>query len=127
MKQKISTWNHLSLFFFGLSSGSILGIPFLNLEHSSSNIPYFLAAIFWIGLLLGIGLQLLGAIALRKCSEKKKQTGKEKWMCIPIFLFLLLFIILCFWKNNITLLSIDFTLLLFSIETYFYLKRRNHI
>lgn len=128
MKQKISRWNHLSIFFFGLSSGSLFGIPFLNLEHGFSGVAYFLAAIFWIGLLLGIGLQLLGANALKKHAGTKKPTGKEKWMGIPVLFFLfLLIMILCFWKNSIALISMDLALLLFSIETYFYLKRRGRV
>ena len=123
MKQKISRWNHLSIFFFGLSSGSLFGIPFLNLEHGFSGVAYFLAAI-----LLGIGLQLLGANALKKHAETKKPMGKEKWMGIPVLFFLfLLIMILCFWKNSITLISMDLALLLFSIETYFYLKRRGRV
>ena len=116
MKQKISRWNHLSIFFFGLSSGSLFGIPFLNLEDGFS------------GLLLGIGLQLLGATVLKKHAETKKPTGKEKWMGIPVVFFLfLLIMILCFWKNSVTLISMDLALLLFSIETYFYLKRRGRV
>ena len=91
MKQKISRWNHLSIFFFGLSSGSLFGIPFLNLEHGFSGVAYFLAAIFWIGLLLGIGLQLLGANALKKHAGRKMDGNSRIILSFPVdydFMFL---------------------------------------
>ena len=87
MKQKISRWNHLSIFFFGLSSGSLFGIPFLNLEHGFSGVAYFLAAIFWIGLLLGIGLQLLGANALKSMQKQKNQREKKNGWEFPYYSF----------------------------------------
>ena len=63
MKQKISRWNHLSIFFFGLSSGSLFGIPFLNLEHGFSGI-----GVLPVRCLVGVGLDALDAI----CSGVKE-------------------------------------------------------
>lgn len=125
MRRKVLILNNLSLFFFCLSSGSILGIPFLDLSSGFPIIAYFIAGLFWAGLLIGIGLQLFGMSILKKSKEKKKRTYKERKMLIPIVIFLLLFIfIMIFWENSVTLTSIDLAFLLFSIETYFYFKRR---
>ena len=76
MKQKISRWNHLSIFFFGLSSGSLFGIPFLNLEHGFSGVAYFLAAIFWI--IIGDWVAAFGGKCFKKACRNKKTNGKRK-------------------------------------------------
>ena len=65
MKQKISRWNHLSIFFFGLSSGSLFGIPFLNLEHGFSGVA-------------GDWVAAFGGKCFKKACRNKKTNGKRK-------------------------------------------------
>lgn len=125
MRHKVLILNNFSVLFFCLSSGSLLGIPFLDLSNGFPMNAYFFAGLFWIGLLIGIGLQLFGTAMLKKIKGKRERTYKERKMLIPIAFFLVLFVlIMCFWKKSVTLMSIDLAFLLFSIEIYFYLKRR---
>ena len=125
MRRKILVLNNISGVFFFLSSVSLLGIPFLDQSDGLPLISYLLAGLFWIGLLTGIGVQLVISGMMKKMKDKKKRTYKQRKMLIPIALFVLLFIlIMCFWKTSVVLISTDIALLLFSIEIYFYLKRR---
>lgn len=128
MKRRILAINDISGIFFFLSSASLLGIPLLDLSNGFPNFAYFLAGLFWIGLLIGIGLQIVLSAMSKKISQKRKRTHKERRILIPIAVFLVLFIlIMCFWKKSVVLISIDLALLLFSIEIYFYMKRRNSV
>jgi len=125
MRRKILVLNNISGVFFFLSSVSLLGVPFLDQSNGLPVIAYLLAGLFWIGLLTGIGVQLVISGMMKKMKDKKKRPYKQRKMLIPIAFFVLLFIlIMCFWKTSVVLISIDIALLLFSIEIYFYLKRR---
>ena len=125
MRRKILVLNNVSGVFFFLSSVSLIGIPFLDQSDGLSLISYFLAGVFWIGLLTGIGIQLAISVMMKKIKDKNKKAYRQRKMLIPIMVFLLFFIlIICFWKTSVVLISIDTALLLFSIEIYFYLKRR---
>jgi len=125
MRRKILVLNNVSGVFFFLSSVSLIGIPFLDQSDGLSLISYFLAGLFWIGLLTGIGIQLAISVMMKKIKDKNKKAYRQRKMLIPIMVFLLFFIlIICFWKTSVVLISIDTALLLFSIEIYFYLKRR---
>lgn len=128
MKRRILVLNDISGVFFFLSSASLLGIPFLDLSNVFPAIAYFFAGLFWIGLLIGIGLQFIISAMSKKMSRKRKRSHKERRMLIPIAVFLVLFVlIMCLWKKSVVLISIDLALLLFSIEIYFYMKRRNSV
>ncbi len=125
MRRKILVLNNISGVFFFLSSVSLLGVPFLDQSNGLPVIAYLLAGLFWIGLLTGIGVQLVISGMMKKMKDKKKRPYKRRKMLIPIAFFVLLFIlIMCFWKTSVVLISTDIALLLFSIEIYFYLKRR---
>lgn len=125
MRRKILVLNNISGVFFFLSSISLLGVPFLDQSNGLPMIAYLLAGLFWIGMLTGIGVQLVISGMMKKMKDKTKRTYKQRKMLIPIAFFALLFIlIMCFWKTSVVLISIDIALLLFSIEIYFYLKRR---
>ena len=127
MKRKILMINNWSIASFFLSSASLLGIPFLKVEPDETLPPgaYVVAALFWFGLLLGILFQIIAAVIWKKSSETKKRTYRERRMLIPIVLLAIVFVlILCFWKSSLLCTVLAFALLLFSIEIYFYLKRR---
>lgn len=128
MKRKILVLNDISGVFFFLSSVSLVGIPFLDQSDGLPTNAYFLAGLFWIGVLIGIGVQVIISVMLKKMGKKRKRAYKQRKMLIPIAVFLVFFIlIMCFWKKSVVLISIDTALLLFSIEIYFYLKRRNSV
>ena len=126
MKQKILLLNHISAIMFFLSSFSLLGIPFLNLENEIPVSGYLIAVIFWLCLLSGVVLQIFIALMAKKIETKRTQ--KEKRIFIITAFFLVLFILLVrFFEKNILLMSIDIAFLLFSIEMYFCLKWRYSI
>lgn len=125
MRRKILVLNNISGVFFFLSSVSLLGVPFLDQSNRLSSVAYLLAGLFWIGLLVGIGIQIVISAMMKKMKDRKKKVYKQRKMLIPIIALLLLFIlIICFWKTSVVLISLDIALLLFSIEIYIYLKRR---
>lgn len=126
MREKILKKNKISFISFFLSSFSLLGIPFLNLNDEISVLGYVVAVIFWLGLLTGIGLQFSIAMIAKK--TKVSRTYKERRALVSTVVFLILFILIrCFFEKSIVLMSIDIAFLLFSSEMYFYLKWRYSI
>ena len=127
MKRKILMVNNMSVISFFWSSAGLLGIPFLKLEVDEALPPgaFVIAALFWSGLLLGILFQIIAAVMQKKSGQPPKKTHRERRMLIPIAILLIAFVlILCFWKSSLLCTVITLALLLFSIEIYFYLKRR---
>ena len=123
MKQKILLLNRISVIMFFLSSFSLLGIPFLNLDNEIPILGYFIAILFWSGLLIGTSLQVCIAMMAKKMEIKR--TNKERHIFIVTGIFLILFVLtICFFEKSIVLMSVDIAFLLFSIEMYFYLKWR---
>lgn len=126
MKRKILMKNKISCISFFLSSFSLLGIPFLNLNGEIPVLGYVLAVVFWTGLLTGIVLQV--SIAAMASKIKMSRTYKERRALVLAAFFLILFILIrCFFEKSIVLMSIDIAFLLFSSEMYFYLKWRYSI
>lgn len=125
MKQKILQINNYSIIAFFISSFSLLGSPCINLDGELPKGAYILALLFWLGLILGIVLQFISYSMWRKFKQKKVKSNKSKIFLIPIVCFLFfLFLTIMIWEKNIILISINLALLFFSIEGYFYFKRR---
>lgn len=125
MKRKILLTNNYSIVSFFISSFSLFGVPFINLDGELPKGAYVIALLFWTGLLFGVILQLAAYSMWKKVKQKKKKSKKDRKFLIPILFFLTFFVlILLLWKKNVVLISIDLALLLFSIEIYFYFKRR---
>lgn len=128
MKQRIFILNNISGISFLISSLTLIGIPFLNLKNGFSVIAYLLAGLFWTGLLAGVILQIITAQMSKKIKSRKRKTHKERRMIIPFSVFFLIFLlILVFLKESVVLMSIDLACMLFSIEMFFYMKRRYNI
>lgn len=125
MKRKMLLINNYSIISFFISSFSLLGVPFINLDDELPKGAYIIALLFWIGLLFGVILQFAAYSMWKKIKQKKNKSKKDRKFLIPILFFLIFFVlILLLWKKNVVLISIDLALLLFSIEIYFYFKRR---
>lgn len=96
MHKKMNLLNLLSAIAFSISSFSLLSIPFINIGDELPKEAYAIAAIFWIGLLIGVIIQLYLS---HKC-KKMKLHNKLKEHRIPMvisavsFIMLLLLIIL---------------------------------
>ncbi|MBE6843105.1 MAG: hypothetical protein E7510_09805 [Ruminococcus sp.] len=125
MRQKILKINNYSIIAFFISSFSLLGIPFINQDGKLPKGAYIIALLFWIALISGIVLQIVAGSMWQKFNKKKGKSKKNRMFLIPIacfFIFLVLTILI--WGKNIVLVSVNLALLLFSIEIYFYFKRR---
>lgn len=125
MKRRILLLNNCSIVFFFISSCSLLGVPLINLDDELPKMAYVIALLFWLGLIAGIFLQIAVWSICRKIKQKRKRTYRERKFLIPFMAFIiLLFVILLFWNKSVVLISVDLALTLFSIEFYFYFKRR---
>lgn len=82
MVRRLQIINLISAFAFFLSSFCLLFIPFVNLTDGLPGFAYVIAVIFWIGLLVGIGLQIYLTI---RC-QKIKITNKRYRICYVIAL-----------------------------------------
>ncbi len=125
MKQKILQINNYSIIAFFISSFSLLGSPFINLESELPKGAYIIASLFWLGLISGIVLQLVSYSMWRKFKRSKAKSKKSRIFLIPVVCCLFfLILVMMIWEKNVILVSINLALLLFSIEVYFYFKRR---
>lgn len=123
MKRNASLANNASAVCFALSSLSLLLIPFLDLGSGLPKAAFWIAGVFWGGLLAGILLQIAAARGQRKAETP--HGGKARRMLIPAaVLALLLIVMLCLRTKSVRLFSADLALLLMSVELYFYLRRR---
>lgn len=125
MKRKMLLVNNYSIVCFFVSSFSLFGVPLINLDDELPKVAYIIAILFWLGLILGILLQLISYSMWKKIKQSKKKEHRERKLLIPVLVFLVLFfVIFMFWNKSVVLISIDLALTLFSIEIYFYFKRR---
>lgn len=125
MKRKILLVNNCSIIFFFISSCSLLGVPQINLDDELPKAAYIIALLFGLGLIIGISLQIAAWSMCRKIKHQRQKTYRERKLLISFIVFLILFfVIFLFWNKSVVLISVDLTLTLFSIEFYFYFKRR---
>ena len=96
MHKKMNQLNSLSAISFAISSLSLLIIPFINTGDGLPKVAYATAAIFWIGLLIGVIIQIYLAHKCKKMElhNKLKEHRIPLAMAVFSFLFLLLLIIL---------------------------------
>ncbi|HHX57866.1 MAG TPA: hypothetical protein GX710_07605 [Clostridiales bacterium] len=126
MKLKIT--NYISAVFFFLSSTSLMFIPFLNFEEKFPRLAYFLAGSFWIGLLIGVVLQIVLWFKTRK-SEICKTYKKPKVIVTITFILSIisLIVVLNLFKNNLYALPISLFVLLLSSEAFCIIKRMERL
>lgn len=128
MKRKMLLVNNYSIVCFFVSSFSLLGVPLINLDDEFPKVAYIIAILFWLGLIFGILFQLISYSMWKRIKQQKKKKYGERKLLIPFFVFLVLFfVIFLFWNKSVVLISIDLALTLFSIEIYFYFKRRHSV
>ena len=70
--KKMRMLNLLSAIAFIISSGSLFAIPFIDIGDELPGIAFVIAAIYWSGLLIGIGLQIFLSVKCKRMSLKKR-------------------------------------------------------
>lgn len=88
MIKRLQKMNFVSAIAFLLSSLCLLFIPFANLTDKLPEYAYVIAAVFWVGLLVGIGLQ----IYLKSKCKKLKVPISGIGFVMPLHCLLLLFL-----------------------------------
>ncbi|MBQ1517067.1 MAG: hypothetical protein IIZ46_02535 [Clostridia bacterium] len=127
MVKKMNTFNYISAVSFFLSSASILFIPALDLSSGLTASAYVVAALFWIGLLCGLGLQILLTVNCKKL--KLKSSGKKQRIPLAMFLLffvVLIFLIICSTKNK-ALLSVCLFCTLISLQASIIIRRKGFL
>ena len=121
---KLKLLNYVSAACFFLSSVSLLFIPLLNLEDGFSGFAYFFAGLFWLGLLVGMTLQMY---LLFKTNKRKvgKPFKKLKLIIGSFFVLAVVtgaFVFICL-KTNSVALSVSLFVVFLSTEVFFVIKR----
>lgn len=125
-EKKLKLINRLSGASFLISSLSILVIPFINISDGLTVAAYIVAALFWIGLLLGSGLQIFLSV---KCKEMKKKKWKNQKIFYTVsavdLILLIIFVIL---KINIMfLIALMLFIPILSIEAASVIKKEMYL
>lgn len=125
-EKKLKRINRLSGASFLISSLSMLVIPFINISDGLTVAAYIVAALFWIGLLLGFGLQIFLSV---KCKEMKKKKWKNQKIFYTVsavaFILLIIFVIL---KINIMfLIALMLFISILSIEAASVIKKEMYL
>ena len=92
MVKKLRKLNLISAIMFFLSSFSLLFIPFLKFDDGMPRFAYAIALTFWVGLLLGCGLQIFITIKCKKMHLQKKTKKALIPLCISAIAFLTLLV-----------------------------------
>ena len=124
MIKRLQKMNFVSAIAFLLSSLCLLFIPFANLTDKLPEYAYVIAAVFWVGLLVGIGLQ----IYLKSKCKKLKVKSTNKWHRISYAVALLaitIFVILAALKSRSSIAVVgSLFCTIVSLQSAAVLKRR---
>lgn len=121
---KMSHYNYISAVCFLLSSSAVLFIPFLNFERGLPGIAYFLAGVFWVFILAGIGIQIfLSTKAKKNKSSNSYKMYKNALAGIFVFSMISFICMLVFFRTNPVALPINLFVLLFSAESFAVIRR----
>ena len=74
--QKWLLLNRIAGVNFLISSCCLLVIPFLNIHNGMTVSAYIVAALFWIGLLIGFSMEFFLSVKFKKILKKKWKTQK---------------------------------------------------
>lgn len=125
-KKKLFRINRLSGLSFLISSLSLLVIPFLNTGNGLTASAYVIAALFWIGLLLGSGLQIFLSV---KCKgmKKKKWKNQKIFYIVSAAAFILLIILVILRINIMFLIALMLFVSILSIEAASVIKKEMYL
>lgn len=116
--------NIISAVSFFLSSASLLIIPFIKYDKELPVIAYVIALIFWMGLVVGLCIQILLAI---KCKRLNLKSNSKKHRILYIIATIALALIIIFAvlnnKNSLLVVICLFVFLL-SLQEAIVIKRK---
>lgn len=124
MTRKLQIMNAISAIAFLLSSFCLLFIPFVNLTDGMPGYAYVIAAVFWVGLLVGVSLQIY---LKSKCKKLKvKNTQKRFRICYAVALLAFsIFVILAVLKSRSSIAVVgSLFCTIVSLQSAAILKRR---
>lgn len=99
MARKLQIMNAISAVAFLLSSFCLLFIPFVDLSDGMPGYAYVIAAVFWVGLLVGVSMQVY---LKSKCKKLKAiSSNKRHRLCYAVALLAFtIFVILAVLKSR---------------------------
>lgn len=115
--------NSISGLSFVLSSVSLLVIPFIKFGQELPIIAYVVAFFFWLGLILGLILQVIIAINCKKLSLKNDSKKHRLLYIISAGALAVVVILSVFNSKNIFFFTISLFLLLLSLQAAVVIKR----
>lgn len=124
MTRKLQIMNAISAIAFLLSSFCLLFIPFVNLTAGMPGYAYVIAAVFWVGLLVGVSLQIY---LKSKCKKLKvKNTPKRCRICYAVALIAFcIFVLLAVLKSRSSIAVVgSLFCTIVSLQSAAVLKRR---
>lgn len=115
--------NSISGLSFVLSSVSLLVIPFIKFGQELPIIAYVVAFFFWLGLILGLILQVILAINCKKLSLKNDSKKHRLLYIISAGTLAVVVILSVLNSKNIFFFTISLFLLLLSLQAAVVIKR----
>lgn len=121
---KMLHYNYISAACFLLSSSAVLFIPFLSFEKGFPGIAYFLAGIFWVFILAGIGIQIyLSTKVKRSKSANSFKIYKIIFAVIFVISLMVFICMLVFFRTNPIALPLNLFVVLFGAESFVVIRR----
>jgi threonine/homoserine/homoserine lactone efflux protein len=124
MVDRFRRWNALSAIFFLISSLSLLYIPFISDLEELPKSAYVVAAVFWLGLILGTVIQFF---LFSQC-KKRKLSSRERIhripLCIAAIAFLVLSLLILFKSRSSLTVILALVAAILSLQASVVIKRK---
>ncbi len=127
MVNKLKLLNILSAAAFIISALSLLYIPFISSEEKLSRSSYVVAAVFWIGLLLGIIIQIILYVKCRKLKRRSKKRIHRIPLLISAIAFVVLLLLIILRSQSSVAVIIALITTMISLEMSVIIKRREFL
>lgn len=127
MVKKLKVLNLLSAAAFCISSMSLLFIPLLKTESENKNTSYIIALLFWIGLIIGIALQVYLSLKCKKMHLHNK-TKKQRILLLTAAVSFIAFMTLVILKSKNSILVVVFLFCtMLSLQLATIIKRKEYL
>ena len=120
---KLRVLNRVSGISFLISSVSLIIISLIKIDDNIPRLAYFFAAMFWLGLPVGICFQIFLSIKLKKLETGSVQKNRKIFYIVSLAASLLFIILVAANVNIIFLVMLSLAAAIFSIEAAVVLKK----